>query len=145
MLGGSSDISQFFEHGFYDWVMFRDELIQHPDQNPELGRYLGPAIYGGLSMMAKTTKLNGEVVHFSTYPGLKEDENSRQVHIALRKDFDNIIRERSGPDISPNEFPDANLEDTPMYDMYDNDTTDGEGGLADKSEDKKIHVVDTSE
>ena len=28
MLGGSSDISQFDEHGFYDWVMFIDEPIQ---------------------------------------------------------------------------------------------------------------------
>ena len=28
MLGGTSDISQFCEHGFYDWVMFRDNPIQ---------------------------------------------------------------------------------------------------------------------
>ena len=28
MLGGTSDISQFYEHRFYDWVMIRDEPIQ---------------------------------------------------------------------------------------------------------------------
>ena len=28
MLGGTSDISQFYSHGFYDWVMFRDGPIQ---------------------------------------------------------------------------------------------------------------------
>ena len=33
MLGGTSDIRQFFEHLFYDWVMFRDEPIQYPDEN----------------------------------------------------------------------------------------------------------------
>ena len=31
MPGGNSDISQFYEHGFYDWVMFREEPIQYPD------------------------------------------------------------------------------------------------------------------
>ena len=40
MLGGTSDISQFWEHGFYDWVMFRDEPIQYPDENLVLGIYL---------------------------------------------------------------------------------------------------------
>ena len=44
MLGGTSGISQFCEHEFYDWVMFRDEPIQYPDENPMLGSYLGPAI-----------------------------------------------------------------------------------------------------
>ena len=28
MLGWTSDTSQFFEHRFYDWVMFRDKPIQ---------------------------------------------------------------------------------------------------------------------
>ena len=32
MLGGTSDISQFYYHGFYDWVMFRDDPIQYPDE-----------------------------------------------------------------------------------------------------------------
>ena len=44
MLGGTSDISQFCEHGFYDWVMFWYDPIQYPDENPVLSRYLGPAI-----------------------------------------------------------------------------------------------------
>ena len=56
MLGGTSDISQFCEHGFYDWVMFRDELIQYPDENPVLGRYLGPAMDVGPEIMTKIMK-----------------------------------------------------------------------------------------
>ena len=44
MLGGTYNISQFYEHGLYDGVIFRDEPIQYPDENPVLSRYLGPAI-----------------------------------------------------------------------------------------------------
>ena len=92
MLGGTSDIRQFYEHGFYDWVMFRDYLIQYFDKNTALGRYLGPAIDFGPATMAKIMKANGEVVHRSTYRGLKEDDNSNQAHILLRRDCDNSTR-----------------------------------------------------
>ena len=44
MLGVTSDISQFCEHRFYDWVMFMYEPIQYPDENLVLVGYLGPAI-----------------------------------------------------------------------------------------------------
>ena len=64
-----------------------------------------------------------------------------QVHISLRKDFDNSIREIFWPYISPYDFPDVNLEDTPLYDMYEDDTTDVEGSLEDKSEVDEIPVT----
>ena len=57
--------------------------------------------------------------------------------MSLRKVFDNITRERFGPEISPDDFPDVNLEDTPLYDIYEDDTTDCEGGLPGKSEDNE--------
>ena len=71
MSGGTSDISQLCEQGFYDWFVFRDEPIQYPDENPVLGRYLGPANDIGLAMTANIIKLNGEHLHCSTYRGLK--------------------------------------------------------------------------
>ena len=43
--------------------------------------------------------------------------------------FYNSIIVIIGPEISPDDFPDAILEDTPMYDMYEDDTTDAEGVL----------------
>ena len=89
MLDGNFDISQFCYLGFYDWVMFRDEPIQCPHENPVLGRYLVPAIVVGPEMMANVMKANGEVVHHPTYRGLKEDKNSNQYHISLRNEFDN--------------------------------------------------------
>ena len=59
MLGGTSNIGQFCEHGFYYWVMFRDTPIQYPNKNPVFGRYLGPEIDFGPEMKAKTMKTNG--------------------------------------------------------------------------------------
>ena len=104
MLGGTSDISQFFGHRFYNWVMFRDEPIQYSDENLVFGRYLGPTIYTGLEITAKIMNANIEVVHLLTYCGIKEDESSNRVHISLRKDFENSIREIFGQDISRDDF-----------------------------------------
>ena len=44
LLGGTSDISQLYEHGLYNYVMFREYRIQYPNENPVLVRYLGTAI-----------------------------------------------------------------------------------------------------
>ena len=41
-------------------------MIQYPDKNPVLGRYLGPAIYFGSEMTAKIMKSNGQVVYCLT-------------------------------------------------------------------------------
>ena len=106
MLGGTSDISQFCKHGFYGWVMFRDDPIQYPDENPVLGIYLGPEIYVSPEMTSKIMKGNGEVLHRSTYCGLKEYEKSNKAHISSMKYFDNSVRYKLGPDISPEKIPD---------------------------------------
>ena len=121
------------KHGFYDWVMFRDEPIQYPDKNPVLVRYLGPSIDVSPSITAKIMRVNDQVLHRSTYCGLKEEEKSNQSHILLREYFDSNIRDKLGPDISPDDFPGVNLEDTPLYDIYEDNTTDLEGGLSGKT------------
>ena len=66
ILGGTSNISQFFKYNFYDWVMFRDKLIENPDKNTVVGRYLGAEIDVGPEMRANIMRVNGEVVHWST-------------------------------------------------------------------------------
>ena len=71
MLGGTSYISQFCEHGFYDWVTSRYKPIKYPDENPVLGRYLGTAIDVSAAMTAKIMNVNRYVVHRSTYRVLK--------------------------------------------------------------------------
>ena len=58
MKGNTANISKYCEHGFYDWVMFRDDNVKYPDHNPVLGHWLGPAIDVGSSMVAYITKAN---------------------------------------------------------------------------------------
>ena len=80
-----------------------------------------PVTYVGPEMTTNIMKGNGEVFHWSTYRGLKEDKWTNQAHILLRKEFDKKIKHRFGRDIYPDNFPEVNLEDTPLYDMYEYD------------------------
>ena len=73
-------------------------------------------------------------MHISAQHGLKEDEKYNTYHVSLRKEVDGKIRDRFGPDISPDDFTYVNHEDTPIYDMYEDNTTDTEGGLAGNNE-----------
>ena len=50
-------------------------------------------------MIDKNMKGNGEVVNWSSYRELKEEEKSNQAHILLRKEFYNSIRDKLDPDI----------------------------------------------
>ena len=79
-------------------------------------------------------KGNGEVFHRSTYGWLKEDEWTNKYHILLRKEFDSNIKNRFGPEISTDYFPDVNIEDTPLYKMYEDNTTDVEDDLSGSTE-----------
>jgi hypothetical protein len=59
MSGSTADISHISEFGWYDWVMFRDNVPTFPDDKLVLGRYLGPATDVGSAMTAKILKSNG--------------------------------------------------------------------------------------
>ena len=63
LLGETSDICKLCEHGFYYWVMFRDEPIQYPDKSTMLGSYLGQVIDVDPAMTANIRKGNSEVAH----------------------------------------------------------------------------------
>ncbi len=126
MSGETPDISQFCELSFYEWVMVRDEgeNVAYPNENPILGRYLGVATDVGPAMTAKILKSNGEVIYRSTYRGLLDSEVARPAHIALREEFDASIKDKWGPDCTPDDFPDVALEDTPHYNKFDNISVD---------------------
>ena len=71
--------------------MFRDDPIQFPDNNPVLGRYIGPELDVGPAITANIMKENGEVVHRSTYDSLTESEDHNLAHISRRERFDKNI------------------------------------------------------
>ena len=62
MKGSTADISHIAEFGWYDWVMFRDNIPSYPDDKLTLGRYLGPALDTGSALTAKILKSNGQFV-----------------------------------------------------------------------------------
>ena len=66
MTGSTADISHICEFGWYDWVMFRDNVPSFPDNKLVLGRYLGPATDVGSALTAKILKSNGQTVCRST-------------------------------------------------------------------------------
>jgi hypothetical protein len=55
MTGQTADISHKCEFGWYDWVMFRDNVSTYPDDKLTLGRYLGPATDVGSALTAKSS------------------------------------------------------------------------------------------
>ena len=123
--------------------MFRYEPTKYSDKNPVLDKYFGPEIDVLLAMTAKIMKANGKVVHLSTYRGIKQDDNSNLAYISLRNEFDVSIRDIYGLDILHDDFPEVNLEDTPLYGIHEENTTDAEGDLVDTPEDDETPVMDT--
>ena len=119
MSGETSDISQFCEFAFYDWIMFRDQPVAFPDDNLVLGHYLGPAIDVGPALTAKILKANGEVVYRSTYCTLTDVERANVAHVSRRVKFDLNIQDKFGPETTPDDFPDLDIPDTPEHDNFE--------------------------
>jgi len=55
-----------------------------------------------------------------------------------RNNFDREIAEKFGPDATPGDFVDVNLEAMPEYDLYDDGTGDGLQGSPDKEEEPEL-------
>ncbi len=53
MTGSTASISHICEFGWYDWVMFRENLLTFPDNKLILGQYLGTATDVGSALTAK--------------------------------------------------------------------------------------------
>ena len=102
--GEISDTSQFFEHGLHEWVKFRDETVPYLDDNPVLGRYLGPSIDVGPALTAKSLKKNEQVDHSSTYRVLTPDEWESCAENAACDHFDMVVTSKLGASAIVDEF-----------------------------------------
>ena len=56
MSSKTSDISQFCELEWFEWIMFQDKTAPYPNNHFRLGRYLGLSIDIGHALMAKIIK-----------------------------------------------------------------------------------------
>jgi hypothetical protein len=119
MTGSTADISHICEFGWYDWVMFRDNVPSFPDNKLVLGRYLGPATDVGSALTAKILKSNGQTVCRSTLRYLNDEELHCPIHNELRRSFDESITHHLGPTAKDTDFPAADL--TPEYLTYEDD------------------------
>ena len=117
MKGTTADISHIAEFGWYDWVMFRDNIPSYPDDKLVLGRYLGPAVDTGSALTAKILKDNGQFVCRSTLRHLTQQELQCSVHTASRLRFDESIRKHLGTSATVADFPAEDV--TPDPDHFD--------------------------
>jgi hypothetical protein len=119
MTGSTADISQICEFGWYDWVMFRNNVPTFPDVKLILGRYLGPASNVGSALTAKILKSNGQTVCRSTLRHLNDKEIHCPIHQEMRRVFDETIANHLGPNATDQDFLAEDL--TPDYNFYDDD------------------------
>jgi hypothetical protein len=119
MTDSTADISHICEFGWYDWVMFRDNVPTFPDVKLTLGQYLGPATDVGSALTAKILKSNGQTVCRSTLGHLNGKEIHCPIHQEMRRVFNEIITDHLGPNATEHDFPAEDL--TPDYDFYDDD------------------------
>ena len=124
--GDTADISQHCQHGWYEWLKFRDTPASFPTPKMQLGRYLGPSIDVGPAMTAKILKANGQVVHRSTYRALTEDEWASSEEANERAAFNKSVEDKLGPKMNPEDLVADDIETT-TYERYSDD--DGENHL----------------
>jgi hypothetical protein len=96
-----SDISHICEFGWYDWVMFRDNVSTFPDIKLTLGRYLGPAANVGSALTAKILKSNRQTVCRSTRRHLNDEEIHCPIHHEMCRVFNETITHHLGPNATP--------------------------------------------
>ena len=117
----TSDITTFYEFGWYQWVYFRDTYVTFPGRGVVLGRYCGPIIDVGPAITAKILINNGQQVHRSTYSALTPDELVNLDEIKASDEFDTAIRQKLGPATSDKYFESDPEIVTPTLDRYEDD------------------------
>ncbi len=62
----TADISYFCKLACYNWIMYRPDTIDYPNEKLHPRKSLGPTVDVGLSMTTKIVQHNGEVLYKST-------------------------------------------------------------------------------
>jgi hypothetical protein len=119
MTSSTADISHICEFGWYDWVMFRDNVPTFPDAKLTLGQYLGPATDVGSALTTNILRSNGQTVCRSTLWHQNNKEIHCPIHQKMCRVFNETITHHLGPNATEQDFPAEGL--TPDYDFYDDD------------------------
>lgn len=122
--GETSNITQFCDFAWYEWIYFRDTGESFPNDKEVLGRYLLPSIDVGPALTAKILKSNGQTVHRSTYRHLTDDEWKNPDEIKARADFDKAVAEKLGSGVTDSDFMSEPEAITPTYEPYLDESMD---------------------
>jgi hypothetical protein len=119
MTSSTTNISHICEFGWYDWVMFRDNVPTFPDVKLTLGQYLGPTTDVGSALTTKILKSNGQTVCRSTLRHLNNKEIHCPIHQEMRRVLNESIIHHLGHNAMEQNFQAEDL--IPDYDFYDHD------------------------
>jgi len=95
LTGDTSDISDYLNFEFYQWVKVYDP-VAFPGTREYLGRWLGPAHNVGQALCYYVLKENGQVIARTTVRELTDVELKDENEIQARAAFDNIINTNIG-------------------------------------------------
>jgi hypothetical protein len=119
MTSSTAKISHICEFGWYDWVMFQDNVPTFPDLKLILGQYLGSTTNVGSALTAKILKSNGQTVCRSALQHLIDEEIYCSIHQEMRRVFDETIANLLGSNATDQDFPAEDL--TPDFDFNDDE------------------------
>ncbi len=104
MTGSTANMSHICEFGWYDWVMFQDNVPTFPDVKLILRRYLGPATNVGSASTTKILKSNGQTICRLTLRHLNDEEIHCPIHQEMHRVFDETIANHLGPNATAQVF-----------------------------------------
>jgi hypothetical protein len=96
MTGSTANKSHICEFGWFDWVMFRDNVPTFPDEKLILGCYLGPATNVGLALTTKILQSNGQTVCRLTLQHLTDKEIHYPTHQETCRVFTESVSQALG-------------------------------------------------
>ena len=121
---GTADINIIEDYAWYYQIKFYDHVgKQFLEKKMYLGRYLGPSIEVGPALTANILKSNGEVIHRSTYRYLLPEEVTYEKE--LSRQFNVMIGEKFGPKVVAKYFGKMGLQETPIFEKYEDDSVEG--------------------
>ncbi len=109
MTGSTANISHICKFGWYDWVMFRNNVPTFPDVKRTLRRYLGPATNIGSALTTKILTSNGQTVCRSTFRHLNNKEIHCPIHQEMCRVFNESIAHHLEPNVKGQDFPAEDL------------------------------------
>ena len=102
--GETEDTSEFASFKWYEWIKYRDQHVDFPDDYFVLVRQLGPSFDIGPALTATVLLKNSQYIHRSTYRVLTEDEILDPKEIKLREESNTAIEAKLGEHVKPDEL-----------------------------------------